>query len=224
MRSARHGGLGVALLALAAMLFAFAGTAAAKDRNHDRIPDRWEKRHGLSLKVKQTFRDQDKDKLRNRAEFKAGDDPLDPDSDNDGVEDGDEGAGTITAWDPATGQLTINVFNDGTVTGTVTNDTEVECDNGDDSGDEDGDNEGDGDHHGQGSGDDDDPGEDDGNDRAVLDQGDDEDDDHTQGENACSVDDLAVGEIVQEAELSIVAGTGLVFDQLEIVASSVPGA
>ena len=61
----------IAVLAVFAVLavLALPAMAAAKDRNHDRIPDRWEKRHHLSLTVKQTGRDQDSDQLRNRAEF-----------------------------------------------------------------------------------------------------------------------------------------------------------
>ena len=118
-----------ALAALAFALFMIiAGPAAAKDRNHDRIPDRWEKRHHLSLKVKQGKRDQDGDGLRNRGEFKAGLDPRDDDSDDDGVEDGDENAGTIESFDAATGKLTIKLFNGDSVSGLVTDDTEIECD------------------------------------------------------------------------------------------------
>ena len=95
---------GVLLAALGALaLLALPGLAAAKDRNHDRIPDRWEKRHHLSLKVKQTRRDQDRDHLRNRAEFLAGNNPRDSDSDDDGVMDGDENAGTIASFDAAAG-------------------------------------------------------------------------------------------------------------------------
>ena len=50
----RHGNRarlgGVLLAALGALaLLALPSVAAAKDRNHDRIPDRWEKRHHLSL-------------------------------------------------------------------------------------------------------------------------------------------------------------------------------
>jgi hypothetical protein len=97
------------VLALALSLGAIA-TASAKDRNHDRIPDSWEKANKLSLKVNQAKRDQDKDNLGNRGEYQAGDDPRDADTDNDGTPDGDEGAGTITAWDPATGELTISLF------------------------------------------------------------------------------------------------------------------
>ena len=117
-----------ALAALAFALFMIiAGPAAAKDRNGDRIPDRWEKRHHLSLKVKQGKRDQDGDGLRNRGEWKAGLDPRDDDSDNDGTEDGDENAGTIESFDAATGKLTIKLFNGDSVSGLVTDDTKVEC-------------------------------------------------------------------------------------------------
>jgi hypothetical protein len=76
---------------LAISLFALAGPAAAKDRNHDRIPDRWEKRYHLSLHKNQAKLDQDHDGLANRREFRASTSPRDPDSDNDGIEDGDEG-------------------------------------------------------------------------------------------------------------------------------------
>ena len=117
-----------ALAALAFALFMIiAGPAAAKDRNSDRIPDRWEKRHHLSLKVKQGKRDQDGDGLRNRGEWKAGLDPRDDDSDDDGVEDGDENAGTIESFDAATGKLTIKLFNGDSVSGLVSDDTKIEC-------------------------------------------------------------------------------------------------
>src|SRR4029077_3743945 len=46
------------MLAVAASL-TLAGGAFAKDRNHDRLPDKWEKRHHLSLHHKQGRRDQD---------------------------------------------------------------------------------------------------------------------------------------------------------------------
>jgi hypothetical protein len=69
-----------------------------RDRNHDGLPDRWERRHRLSLKVNQARRDQDGDGLGNRGEFGNGTDPRDPDTDGDGVGDGNEvGEGT----DPA---------------------------------------------------------------------------------------------------------------------------
>jgi hypothetical protein len=78
--------------ALALMLVAFGGTAVAKDRNHDRIPDKWEKRFHLSLKVDQANKDQDRDKVDNLNEFQEGTNPRDKDTDNDGKPDGREDA------------------------------------------------------------------------------------------------------------------------------------
>jgi hypothetical protein len=218
------------------LMIALPATAAARDRNHDRIPDRWEKRHSLSLKVKQTKRDQDQDAANNRHEFRAGTDPHDADSDNDGVEDGDEGAGTIESFDGTT--LTIALFGGGSVTGTVTDETEIKCDNGDDHGDEDEDGEGghsgpgDGeeDHSGPGDGDDDqEVGDDDehGDDAAVLSPSDEADEDEAgedegdddQGEDddeqACSADNLTPGAVVQEAELELEDGQAI-FEEIEL--------
>ena len=79
--------------------------------------------------MKQTRRDQDGDGLRNLGEFKAGMDPRDKDSDDDGLKDGDENAGTITrvrrrqADDP-------DVRRRRRSTGTVTDATEIECEGG----------------------------------------------------------------------------------------------
>src|SRR5947209_6821050 len=92
-------GLAAALLAVGLMLVP--GTAAARkhrrcprsatvDRNRDRLPDRWECRNGLSLRVNQARRDQDRDGLNNMGEFKAGTNPRKPDTDGNGVKDGDE--------------------------------------------------------------------------------------------------------------------------------------
>src|SRR5258707_1475711 len=97
--------LAAALGALA--MLAIPSVAAARDRNHDHIPDRWEKRHHLSLKVNQARRDQDGDGLPNRAEFPAGDTPRNADSTNDGVPAGPENAGTIHSSDTASGNTAI---------------------------------------------------------------------------------------------------------------------
>jgi hypothetical protein len=181
--------------------------ASAKDRNHDRIPDRWEKRHHLSINVKQTKRDQDRDGLNNIGEFrhksdprdadtdddglrdgrevKLGDDPCDDDSDDDGIEDGDEGSGTITSFDSTTGTLTIALFSGGELTGQVLDGvTEVECDD-----------EG-GDSHDK------------------SDEGDDTGDDSSDDSEAgCSSADLVPGAVVHEAELQ--DGSN-VFDKVEL--------
>lgn len=122
--------LGLTWLALtlgALALLAMPSLAAAKDRNHDHIPDRWEKKHHLSLKVNQARRNQDHDKLRNRAEFLAGDNPRKADSNNDGVEDGADNSGTIVSFDAETGKLTIDLFGGENISGLVTEETEIEC-------------------------------------------------------------------------------------------------
>lgn len=94
LQSNTHRGIRVAALALAALLtmFVLAATAQAKakDANRDGIPDRWEKRNHLSLKVSQTRRDQDHDGVVNVCEHQAGGNPRRKDSDRDGVRDGAE--------------------------------------------------------------------------------------------------------------------------------------
>lgn len=77
----------------AVALFAMtAGAAQAQstDRNDDTIPDRWEKRHHLSLKHDQVNRDQDRDGVRNKCEYQAKTNPRRKDSDRDGKRDGKE--------------------------------------------------------------------------------------------------------------------------------------
>ena len=220
------GGLVVVIIGL--LVVALPGATAARDRNHDRIPDRWEKRHDLSLHKNQAKRNQDRDGLKNRQEWKAGDDPRDPDSDNDGTEDGDEGAGTISSFQDHV--LTIDLFGGGSISGLVTEGTEVKCDHGDDQGDED--NDGEGGHNGD-TGDDDDQGEEagdhqSGDDEQVADKsatddetgddetGDDEDNNDEGDDNhACSVDNLVTGAVVQEAGLELEHGQA-VFEEIEL--------
>jgi hypothetical protein len=193
----------IAGLAAVALALAIPTVASAKDRNHDRIPDRWERSHRLSLKVNQAKRDQDRDGLKNRQEWRARMDPRDADSDDDGIEDGDEGAGRIASFDPGTGELTINVMNGGSVTGLVTDATEVKCDDGDDHGDEDGDSGG----HDHGH-----------DDRAARSDGQTEpgDDHECDDETPCTVDDLAPGTTVQEASLEIEGGTAT-WEEIELL-------
>jgi hypothetical protein len=186
-----------------AALLAFAPGAMAHswkgDRNHDRIPDRWERANHLSLKVNQARRDQDHDGLRNRAEFLAGDNPREADTDDDGIEDGQEKAGTVVSF--TGGVLIVHLFNGDDVKGTVDADTEIECEDtttaaraADDGG---------GDDHG----------DDDNDDQGDDDQG---DDDNDEDEAGCDAAALTQGAIVKEAELKATA-TGLVFREIELI-------
>jgi hypothetical protein len=197
-------------------LLALPSGAAARDRNHDRIPDRWEKAHHLSLKVKQTRKDQDRDGLRNRGEFMASDKPHDQDTDGDGTEDGDENAGTIESFQG--GVLRINLFAGGSLEGQVTADTEIECDgpnepNGDNN---------DGEHESE-SGDDRRAREGGDDENSGPSQGDNENDENDEGdendeqeERDCSTADLTPTTVVHEAELHA-GGSGVVFDEIELV-------
>jgi hypothetical protein len=223
---ARFGGALLAAIGALALL-ALPGAAAAKDRNHDRIPDRWEKRHHLSMKVKQTARDQDRDHLRNRAEFLAGDDPRDRDSDDDGVMDGEENAGTIASFDKDTGRLVINLFNGDTIAGTVNDQTRIECDRDEDEIEHQGarashdgqDNSGPGsgdDHSGPSAGEDEDhsgPGPGTDEDHSGPGPGDDEND--NEREANCTTDALVVGAVVEEAELELENGAAT-FEEIEL--------
>jgi hypothetical protein len=235
----RRARLGMTMFALALgalALLAMPGLAAAKDSNHDRIPDRWEKRHKLSLSVNQARHDQDGDHLRNRAEFLAGDDPRDHDSDDDGVADGHERAGTIASFDAGTGRLVIDLFGGETVSGLVTEATEIECEDhssaaassesepGDDNGGQGEEELGDdrGGHGEEEPGDDrggeEEPGDDRGGDNSGPGsensgpghiESDDDDD------RACTSAELVPGAVVEEAELKITNGQA-VFEEVEL--------
>jgi hypothetical protein len=225
MRKLTTLGLAAALLA-GLMLLPGAATArkhhksscprsAKADRNRDGLPDRWECRHRLSLRVNQARRDQDRDGLNNMGEFKAGTNPQDADTDNNGVKDGDENPGTIASFDAQTGTLVINLAGGGTTSGKVTSDTKLECEGaenetqeaneGDRSkarsardGSDDGDPGGSGDENRPG------PNEPDG-------QNNNRDD-----EASCSTADLKPGRTVKEAEIKVTS-TGPVFEKIEIV-------
>jgi hypothetical protein len=177
--------LGLVAAALLLVLAPAAG-ARSRDANHDRIPDRWERAHHLSLKVDQARRDQDRDGLNNRGEFRAGDDPHRADSDRDGIEDGREDGGTIVSF--ADGTLTIKLFrNDKTVAGRVDDRSDIECE----------------DHAASTrSGGDDGPGHDAG-------------DDHGDEDASCGTAQLTPGTTVHEAKLSTTPD-GLHFDEIEL--------
>jgi hypothetical protein len=214
----RNHSLGLLLIAIGLLaMLAVPGIAAAKqrDRNHDGIPDRWEKHHRLSTRVNQARRDQDRDRLRNRAEFLAGTNPRKADSDGDGIPDGEENAGTIASFDAASGKLVINVFGGETVSGLVTEETEIEC-----RGQKEGASASDSNDGEEGSDDDEqgeEPGDDDGQDEQGDDQGDQEEsgDDDGQASN-CTTADLEVGAVVHEAELEIEDGSAT-FEKVELI-------
>jgi hypothetical protein len=212
------------VLALALSLGAIA-TASAKDKNHDKIPDRWERSYDLSLKVNQAKRDQDRDNLVNRDEYRAGTNPREADTDSDGADDADEGAGTITAWDPETGELTISLFGGNTVTGTVTDDTKVQCApaaDPEDPADDTQTKSRPGDQAAPPPPSTDDPTSDDPSEDPTSEDpphgGPHQGDGHCQEGVPCSSDDLAVDEVVQEAHLSAKAD-GLVFDEIKLAAA-----
>ncbi len=151
-----------ALMALAPAAIARHGHASCTraDRNHDSIPDNWECKNHLSLRVKETNRDPDHDGLTNLQEFRDGTNPRKADTDGDGIKDGaemrmglnprsrdsnhdgvndeNELAGTIVSFDqgtdndPNTGTLTIRPAGGGDpVSGQVTAATRIECEHAD---------------------------------------------------------------------------------------------
>jgi hypothetical protein len=166
--------------------------------------------------------DADSDKLNNAGEDASGNDPINPDSDEDGVEDGEEGAGRVAAFDGTT--LTIELFNGGSLTGQVDEFTSVWCDGGDlwgegweksrarvaatsDEDDEDYEDEDE-------SWDDED--EEYWDDEDYEDEGDDAGD-WEDGE--CSIEDLAVGQVVRGASLEV-EEDGTWFWEIEVVLDS----
>ena len=198
-------------IAVAALL-ALPAAAVAKDRNHDGLPDGWEKAHHLSLKVKQGHRDQDHDGLRNKAEFAAQTNPRDDDTDNDGIKDGEENAGKVSSFDGST--LTIALFDGSTLTGKVTPDTEVKCEGADG---QQGDDEHQGEDRAKAARDgQDEPGDDHGDDNQGEDRGDDNNsgpndnaDEHATG---CAIAD---GDTVREADVKA-SSAGTVFEEVEL--------
>src|SRR3954464_6153252 len=74
---------------LAALLALPAG-AMARDRDHDKLPDKWEHKFHLSTHHKSGKGDPDKDGLNNRGEFKSKTNPHKRDSDRDGINDAND--------------------------------------------------------------------------------------------------------------------------------------
>jgi hypothetical protein len=141
--------MAVAFAVAAMAVLLTAGSAAAADKNRDRIPDKWEKKNHLSLKVNQAPKDQDRDGLNNAGEYQDQTDPHDSDTDDDGVSDsadddnhdgeategpplngdglpgGNDQAGAVASY--VEGVLTIEMFTGGTISANVTPDTHFRC-------------------------------------------------------------------------------------------------
>ena len=184
-------------------------SAGTGDSDRDRMPDRWERRHGLSTSRDDARRDRDRDGARNVTEFRNATNPRDRDSDDDGVRDGRE-TGSIASF--ADDVLTITLLDGTQLRGRVTDATRIECEDGDEdstptataatsgpssnSGSS-GSNSGPSSNSGSSADDDD----------ADEDRGDDE--------RACAPADLVAGARIEEAELTLTAG-GPVWDEVEL--------
>lgn len=68
---------------------AFAGSSGG-DRDHDGMPNKWEVANGLDPNKANADGNPDHDALRNLGEYKNDTDPKDEDTDQDGIDDGDE--------------------------------------------------------------------------------------------------------------------------------------
>jgi hypothetical protein len=81
-------------LVLPMILLAYIATsataAAPRDRDHDRLPDRWERSHHLSTEIPSARRDPDGDHLKNRRELRLRTHPRRADTDGDRLRDGAE--------------------------------------------------------------------------------------------------------------------------------------
>jgi hypothetical protein len=76
---------------LAALLALPAGAMAkSRDRDHDKLPDKWEHKFHLSTHHKSGKGDPDRDGLNNRGEFKSKTNPRKRDSDGDSINDAND--------------------------------------------------------------------------------------------------------------------------------------
>src|SRR5688500_11177109 len=83
--------LGTGLLALCtAVSLTGSAVAASRDSDGDGMPNTWESNHGLDPHRANAGGNPDHDGLKNLSEYKHGAEPKDEDSDNDGLDDGDE--------------------------------------------------------------------------------------------------------------------------------------
>ena len=103
-----------------AALLAVPGAAMAKsrDRDHDKLPDKWEHKFHLSTHKKSAKGDPDKDGLNNLGEFKSHTNPRKADTDRDGVNDAnddqdDDGVDNADEMDEHTNPSDDDTDNDG---------------------------------------------------------------------------------------------------------------
>lgn len=80
----------LALALVTLLVLALPAGAMARDRDRDGLPDRWEKKHKLSVKRSSANADRDRDKVDNWNEWRQGTNPNKRDSDRDGRPDGRE--------------------------------------------------------------------------------------------------------------------------------------
>lgn len=213
-------GLIAAAIAASLLVLPAGALAQGRDRDRDRMPDKWEKKHGLNPRVKDARKDPDHDGLSNLSEFRHGTDPQRADTDDDNVSDGhevregsdprdgDEISGTVVSFEA--GVLTIQLPGQGagTAAGTVTGATEIECDD-DDAPAAGASREGD---SGEGSDDADHSGGDDPSGDANRSGDDDRGDD-----DRCTTAGLAPGARVHEGELATASDGTDVFTKIELV-------
>jgi hypothetical protein len=79
-----------ASFALVVAAAALTASPALARKDHDRMPDKWEKRNHLNVKQDDSRRDRDRDRLSNYGEYRAHTNPRKKDSDRDGRRDGRE--------------------------------------------------------------------------------------------------------------------------------------
>jgi hypothetical protein len=236
-------------VALAMLTVAIPATASAKrshhrshrarvaDRNHNGIPDSWERKYH----VRSATADPDHDGVTNLGEFHNGTNPRSADtngngipdgqddSNHDGVPDGQEQAGTIASFDTTTNVLTITLVNGDTQKGTVDPSTEIECDNpatttapttattrdggGDQSSTDTPDTQDSQQSTDQQSGDQQQSQSGENETQGDDDQG--SNDDQGDSSSSCGTADLVAGTIVKEAELSLTSG-GAIFHKIDL--------
>ena len=90
--------LSIALLATLILVAPAAAKSSKAKNDRDRMPNGWEKKHGLNVRVNDAQQDPDGDLLVNIAEFKNKTDPQNADSDGDGFSDGAE---VLDGYDPS---------------------------------------------------------------------------------------------------------------------------